>query len=168
MAVYQYQCVHCERVFDETFSMGTAPGFADCANCGSVGTRCFTAPHFTEDRTRFWRSANGTRFSQALGEDMPDSRKERDQLAKAKGIEFMGRSETPDHIKRAAEYGRHLKSGGDRIDNALAAEMMEAPKPPVKSVLQRLREGKRLGEIPTDRPLARRELPPFPKDVKFE
>lgn len=99
---------------------------------------------------------------------MPDSRKERDQLAKAKGIEFTGPCEAPEHVKRAAEYGRHLKSGGERMDNGAAEAMMSPPKPHVDSVLERLRKsGKRLGEIPTDRLLPGAKLPDFPKDVKL-
>ncbi|MDE2102032.1 MAG: zinc ribbon domain-containing protein [Patescibacteria group bacterium] len=164
MPLYEYQCD--EGVFDVRRPMGEAAAQEPCPSCGKLARRVFTAPHFTEDRTRFWRNSRGTRFCGSLGEDLPDSRKDAEALARAKGVEFMTSDEVPANLRFAQEYGRHLKHGGDRINNAAAARAMSAPQEPAKTIVEALREsGVRLGEIPTDRPIAGAKLPAFPQNV---
>lgn len=161
MTTYVYRCAHGD--FDARFPMGTAPGSTPCAR-GCAAQRVFTAPHVTEDRVRFWRNNQGTRYSSALGADLPDTRRDVEALARSRGIEMLPRAEIPDNVRRTIEYGRHLRSGGDRIDNATAAAMMEPPKPPVKTVLERVRESN-FKKPDLAGPMRLPPLPAFPKDV---
>jgi putative FmdB family regulatory protein len=165
MPQYVYACeAHGE--FDEFHRIGRQPDATRCKACAAEAKRVYTVPYFLEDRTRFYRGPDGSRYCANLGTDMPDSRREAEVLAKSKGIEFMTRDEVPAHIRNAQAYGAHLKSGGDRLDNAAAAELLSPPKEKPKSIVELLREkAPRLGEIPTDRPIAGVKLPDFPKDI---
>jgi hypothetical protein len=94
------------------------------------------------------------------------SRQEERVIEKTMGIEFMGKNDTPPHIRNAAAYGAHIKSGGDKLPNDVVAELVSPPREKPKSIVELLREkAPRLGEIPTDRLISGKKLPPFPKDV---
>lgn len=161
MALYSYRCSHGD--FDESYPMGTAPAVLPCTR-GCEATRVITIPGFIEDRSRFWRAADGSRYSQALGEQMPESRREIAALAKAKGVEFMAGDEIPSHIIRAKEYGQHIKSGGESLPPDQVAAMVSPPSAPVKSVLERLRESNfRMPEL--SGPMSAAPLAAFPKDI---
>ena len=77
-----------------------------------------TIANFTEDRLRLWRNTQqGGRFSNALGCDMPETRKELERLAAEKGIEFVSPSSMPDQWREAVEYKAHVDSGGERLED---------------------------------------------------
>lgn len=107
-----------------------------CPVCNAPSPQVFHAFAFQEDRTRFWRGPSGSRYSYALGENMPETRGERDRLCREKGIEFVGKREMPDTWKRAVEYRQHVDTGGERLDPKVVA-----PKEPVKveSILEKVR-----------------------------
>lgn len=89
-----------------------------CPQCGARAAWIVTPFFFQEDRMRLWRNpVNGTRYSFALGAEMPDSVRERDKLAREKGVEFVSAGELLRDNKEArdaVEYGKHVATGGKR------------------------------------------------------
>lgn len=167
MAFFEYRC-KCGKLFEQSHAVGEAPSAAISPCCGEYSARHFTPFQFSEDRTRFYRNPkDGSKHSNALGEDMPDSKKERDRILRQKGIELMTRFDTPAHVQRAADYGAHIRTGGERLPDSVVAEMLSPPREKPKTILELLREkAPRLGDIPTDRPIRGRELPPLPQNVQ--
>lgn len=127
--------------------------FTECENCGTEslnGRWCFPCDvHLNgqaynvyvprHDRYRLFRNPHtGTRYSYALGQDMPETAGEYHRICEQKGIEPVSPSTMPEQWKAAAEYARHVKQGGDRVDPASVV-----PKEPitgVKSVRDMVRE----------------------------
>lgn len=138
---FEYRCPT-DGPFDSAHPIGQAPPAAICPMCCTVAERYFSSEsvfNFQEDRIRFARPHQGTRFSAALGQDIPDSRSELNRLCKEKGIEFVG-SDLPPNWKAAREYGQHLKAGGERLPQDAAAAMMEPPKTPAVTVTELLKK----------------------------
>lgn len=128
MPLYDYRCIHCGERWTEFRQMKDAGDRSDgptiCFGrdlANHDGKRVYSAatiPNFTEDRLRLWRNtAQGGRFSNALGCDMPETRKELERLAQEKGIEFVSPSAMPDEWKEAVEYKAHVDSGGERLED---------------------------------------------------
>jgi putative FmdB family regulatory protein len=161
MPRYDYACAdHGE--FERRFGMGEAPATVLCPRCLLAAPRVFGAFQYTEDR----RHHGGERRSAATGMRAAQSRTEERAIERAMGIEFMGNSEAPAHLRNAAAYSAHLKSGGERLPNKVVAELVSPPKEKAPTVLEALRKAApRLGEIPSDRPIRGKKLPAFPKDV---
>lgn len=113
MPLYDWKCGTCKAVY-ETFS--SMADFAAPYHCGRPSARHFNArniPQFTEDRLRFWRGHEGSRYSFALGQEMPQTRKEMNRIAEAKGIEFISSTRELDaESQEAIEYRRHVDEGG--------------------------------------------------------
>lgn len=65
MAVYEYRCPEC-GVFEAEHAMGTAPPWDDCATCGSIARRAYSAP-------------NLSRTPRALAEALTRAEKSRDE-----------------------------------------------------------------------------------------
>lgn len=139
MPMYGFECTSCGREFDYYARMSeiahASPG---CPYCHGTSRRIFSVPQYSEDRTRFFRGATGTRYSHMLGQDMPESRSEFHRICEQKGIEPVSRASIPSHWKEAASYARHVRDGGERVDPASVV-----PKEPiegVKSVRDMVRE----------------------------
>lgn len=97
--------------------MSQGAEFMPCPVCTRLRPQVFHAPNFTEDRTRLWKGPMGNGYSTALGEYMPQSRRERDALAKKKGIEFCNLAELQADNKEAADaiaYKTYVDAGGAR------------------------------------------------------
>jgi hypothetical protein len=106
-----------QEVFATMNEAMASGGFLDCPICRAPRPRIYHAPQYSEDRLRFWVGPMGNRYSTALGADMPETKKGRDQLAKQKGVEFVGKSEFLADNKEAAQavaYKAHVDSGGRR------------------------------------------------------
>lgn len=135
MAQYAYACAgdH-ETVVHAT--MGEAPTTVLCETCGRRAHRVYGF-HFSEDRTRFFRNGiDGTKFSYALGKEMPDNRNEYHAILEATGSEPVTRGTMPTQWKENSEYLEHVQHGGER-------EKPAAPRGTSgKSVLQQMRESK--------------------------
>ncbi len=121
MPLYDLACANCGK--QETFArMNDASrenNLLPCPVCDRPRPKLISMPQFQEDRTRFFRGALGNGYSHALGQQMPDSRSERDRVAKQKGVEFIGLSEHLAENKEAAEavaYRKHVDAGGERVE----------------------------------------------------
>lgn len=156
---FVYRCpIHGD--FEEDFRIGQAPNAVVC--CSVMALRVFTAPQFTEDRRRFGRDG----ISPATGMRRAQSRDEAKRQEKALGIEFMAKDEVPAHLQNARAYGAHLKAGKPALPPDVAAALCSPPPEPAPSLVEALRKNpKRLGELPSDRPIQGKPLPPFPRDV---
>lgn len=122
MPFYDVQCESCG--VQEAYARMSSSDYADCPVCGRPRVKRISLPNFTEDRLRFWKGPLGNGYSHALGAQMPETRTERDRLARAKGVEFVGRSEFLAENKEAAEavaYKNHVASGGARDSEERAA-----------------------------------------------
>ena len=148
MPFYDYECEHGDR-FERWYPMGEAPanihGDHLVSGVGLWPCRCnrvFGDFNFVEDRTRMYRNPRtGTRFSDTLGCEMPEDRASRDALYAAKGVEPVSPRDMPSQWKVAKEYADHLKSGGEKLDRAEEAKLIEPPDlSGVKSIAQQLRE----------------------------
>ena len=143
MPLYSFEChEHDEHVVLREMKDATLPFFCQ----GRQLKRIFSVPYYVEDRCRLARNPKtGEDFSDLLGQPYPKDRKERDAIYAARGIEPVTRSSAPAEWKQMAEYGEHIRTGGERIAN----EADLAPKPDlssVKSVRQQLKESNvRLG-----------------------
>ena len=132
MALYDIQCPMCgtREVYASIHTVGQ---YIECPVCCRPRPRLLNFHfHHTEDRTRLWRGPNGDRYSYALGEDMPESRAERDRLAKKKNIEFCSLAELRADNKEAAaalDYKAHVDSGGLRDDSRPEAAPVWRQKP---------------------------------------
>lgn len=139
MPLYAFDCTNCGRDFDYFAKMSeisaAAPG---CPYCHAPGRRVFTVPQYSEDRTRFFRGPSGSRYSYMLGQNMPESRAEFHKICEQKGIEPVSRSTMPEGWKAAAQYARHVREGGDRVDPASVLPKEKAE--PVKSIRDMVRE----------------------------
>jgi putative FmdB family regulatory protein len=128
--LYDVNCQICG--VQETFARMSTATFLECPRCGGLRPKGITLPHFTEDRLRFWKGPMGNGYSHALGAQMPETRTERDRLAREKGVEFVGRTEFLAENKEAAEavgYAQHVKSGGTRDEQAPAPTSSFVPTP---------------------------------------
>jgi|FreactTroBogLake_1042271.scaffolds.fasta_scaffold00472_13 putative FmdB family regulatory protein len=121
MARYDYACPACGTI-DEVIHGMREQVTVLCPECATPCNRYFspdTFPQFTEDRVRFYRNnrkdAPSERWSYALGQEMPESRRELNRLQEQKGIEFVSKRDMPDHWKMALEYKRHVDKGGERV-----------------------------------------------------
>ncbi len=132
MPVYEVACPNCGPQ-EIVARMSEAQTFMPCGLCGRPRPQVIHAPNFQEDRLRMWKGPLGNGYSHALGQYMPDSRSERDRIAKAKGVEFISLGEHLKENKEAAEalaYRQHVDSGGDRaLDKPLPAKSPFVEKP---------------------------------------
>src|SRR5580698_222662 len=111
--IYRVRCDTCGiQEFEESIETVSFP--RPCPACGALSPKLFESPKFVEDRLRFFKGHDGTGYSFALGERMPDSRAARDRLAKQKGIYFD--SQLTKDEQRYRDYGKHVASGGERIE----------------------------------------------------
>lgn len=113
---YDVHCANCGT--QEAWAPMSTSGEAPCPVCQRDRPKTITLPYYQEDRVRFFKGANGDGFSHALGEYMPDSRSERDRLAKKKGVEFVTLNEHLSENKEAKEaydYRKHVDQGGARV-----------------------------------------------------
>jgi hypothetical protein len=118
MPIYPVACANCgEQETFKTMSEARKSDLLECPVCAVPRPRRIVLFQHTEDRTHLWRGPLGNRYSFALGGEMPDSRSERDRIARAKGIEFCGTREFLDSNKEAAEavaYSKEVQTGGPR------------------------------------------------------
>jgi putative FmdB family regulatory protein len=127
---YDVQCESCG--VQESYARMSADAYAECPVCGRPRVKMISLPNFTEDRLRFWKGPMGNGYSTALGAPMPESRAERDRMARAKGVEFVGRTEFLAENKEAAEavaYAQHVKTGGERAEQPAPAASSFVPTP---------------------------------------
>jgi hypothetical protein len=116
MPLYEITCPNCGPR-DIVASIKEAKATMPCDVCEATSPQVFHPPRFVEDRLRFWKGPMGTRYSTALGCEMPNSRGERDRVAKERGVEFITLKEHLAENKEAAEavaYKKHVDEGGDR------------------------------------------------------
>jgi putative FmdB family regulatory protein len=138
MALYEFRCQRHGEI-EEVRRMGDLMP-AVCQTCGRYAHKTFSVPHVQEDRTRFWRGRDGTRYSSALGCDLPESRSEIVALARAKGVE-LDAHEMP-HIKRAVEAGRAKRQGENLTAREIYRHIAE-PREQAPTLLETLqRSGK--------------------------
>ncbi len=90
--------------------MGTAPIFVECGACGAQARRSFDI-QFDQDYRRFRVGR-----SQATGAAYAESKAEERRIEKERGIVFTGRNDLTPKEKRLAEYARHVRAGGERVD----------------------------------------------------
>jgi putative FmdB family regulatory protein len=141
MPLYEFVCVnHGEIVEHRPFSDASLP--CHCAQCGEQAERVYGNFVFVEDRCRFARNPRtGSNFSDTLGTQYPQDRRERDAIYKQKGIEPVTPSDLPSQWKTALDYSKHLKSGGEKLDRKAEAELIDKPDlSDVKSIAQMVRE----------------------------
>lgn len=118
MPVYVVACANCGPQ-EMVARMSEAAAEMACPVCNRPRPQVFFPPNFTEDRLRMWKGPLGNRWSHALGDYMPDSRGDRDKMAKAKGVEFCSVTDLRRDSKEADEalsYRAHVDSGGKRDD----------------------------------------------------
>ncbi len=116
VARYDIRCANCGDQ-EVIVPMSEASACMPCPLCARPRPQVFSVPNFTEDRTRFWKGPMGNGYSTALGEYMPESKRERDALAKKKGVEFCSLAELTSDNKEAQaalEYHAHVQAGGAR------------------------------------------------------
>lgn len=117
MPLYSFACPE-HGGFDEFFRMNDEKR-AHCPLCHRAAPRQFTAFHHVEDRyAQFRNPSTGDRHSFMLGQDMPTSRREFHKLCEAKGIEPVSRASMPQSWRDAAQYAKHVREGGERVDPA--------------------------------------------------
>jgi hypothetical protein len=135
MAVtYEFECPRHGRS-EEPRQMGDFRPVV-CDTCGRYAHKAFSLPHVQEDRTRFWRGKDGTRYSAAFGCELPDSRSGIQALARERGVE-LDAHELP-HIQRAMEVGR-AKREGVKMDSREVMAHIAEPKEQADSMLDTLR-----------------------------
>lgn len=118
MPTYAIRCQNCGPQ-EIVAPMSEGAALMPCPVCQRARPQVFSPPMFVEDRLRFWKGPMGNGFSTALGERMPDSKTERDRIAKVKGIEFCSRDELLADNREAADavaYHADVQSGGSRVD----------------------------------------------------
>ncbi len=114
MPIYALKCPVCGPQ-EVVARMSEGAAFMDCPVCQRPRPQVFHPPQFTEDRVRFFKGALGNGYSFALGAQMPESRTERDRLAKEKGVEFTTKAELVADSREAADalaYRDHVSTGG--------------------------------------------------------
>ncbi len=112
MPTYVIHCQNCGK--QETVERISLSKYASCPVCQRPRAKVPQVFQFTEDRLRMWSGPLGNGYSTALGERMPDTRAERDRLARKKGVEFITKSELVATNKEAAEalaYKAEVDSG---------------------------------------------------------
>lgn len=100
-------------------SMSEAGWSMLCPKCSTMCPRMVESFQFAQDNLRLYEDGAGGKFSHALGTDMPESRKQRDRMAKAKGVEFTTKAEFLADNPQAAEavaYREHVDAGGERFE----------------------------------------------------
>lgn len=133
MPVYPLSCANCgDQETFATMSEARKTDLLACPVCERPRPRRIVLFQHTEDRTHMWKGPLGNGYSTALGEQMPDSRSERDRLAKKKGIEFCTKAELLADSKEAAEayaYRQHVNQGGARDEPIQHSDAAFVPKP---------------------------------------
>lgn len=138
MARYAFACAsgH-ETIINHPMEAAGLPDRVLC-ECGRVACRVYGF-HFQEDRTRLFKNpVDGSRFSYALGELMPDNRRDYQRLLDEKGCEPVTPATMPEPWKENQQYREHVMNGGDRDPKFETAP--SAPPVKTKTVLQQLRE----------------------------
>ena len=121
---YSYSCRACGEHEIERSIKDHIPKQIYCYEHGLFCDRRFTPPYFQEDRLRFFKGRDGSKYSYALGQQMPDSRQERDRIAKEKGVEFF--SGPANKTEQAiVEYNQHIKAGATHEEADKAAPIPE-------------------------------------------
>lgn len=121
MPLYDISCANCGT--QETFARMSEARESDllpCPICERPRPRLIMLFQHTEDRVRFFKGALGNGYSHALGQMMPDSRSERDRVARERGVEFVTLSEHLNENKEAADalaYRKHVDTGGERVES---------------------------------------------------
>jgi hypothetical protein len=96
--------IHCQVCGEqETVERISRSHYADCPVCQRPRVKVPQVPQFQEDRLRMWKGPLGNGYSTALGAPMPDTKAERDRLARKQGVEFITKSELVASNKEAAE-----------------------------------------------------------------
>lgn len=116
MPKYDVVCPNC-GVQEIVARMSEAAAQMPCPVCQRPRPQIFHVPQFQEDRTRLWKGPLQNGWSTALGEYMPQSRSERDKLAKKKGVEFCSLAELKadnKEAREAIEYTAEVAAGGKR------------------------------------------------------
>jgi hypothetical protein len=115
VATYNFECPNCYVVeVDASIHVGVRR-YEPCPGCGYLSERLYTAPQTQEDRLRFYRNQYGTRWSYAIGAEMPESRSERRRIERERGIMFDDQL-TPKE-RTMVEYAEHVRTGGERLPN---------------------------------------------------
>ena len=130
MPRYDIVCPNCGT--QETVARMSTASHLDCPVCERPRPKAIVLFQHTEDRTHMWKGPLGNGYSFALGERMPDSRSERDRLARKKGVEFCTRAELLADNKEAAEavaYRKHVDQGGERLEQPAADTTAFVEKP---------------------------------------
>jgi hypothetical protein len=127
-----------------------------CADCAG-GPPCFRReclPQFQEDRLRLYRNPRtGDRYSYALGDQMPESRAERDALEKSRGIVFCSPGENASTEHAAANaYEQARRQGASHEEAERYAPWPKAKQPAMKPRVdawakKRVAEGKPLDRL---------------------
>lgn len=126
MPLYEYRCSECGQTWEEFRSMSSASDTSEAPLCyytdnnRHAGKRVYspvTIPNFTEDRLRLWKGPLGNGYSTALGQRMPETRKELERIAAEKGVEFVSPSAMPKEWQEAVDYSKHVNSGGERLED---------------------------------------------------
>jgi len=134
VARYSYSCPsHGE--FDRFFPMGEAPESVWCdvlvlgksihdehgkdctyweVPCMKTSVRVYSF-NFQEDRRRM---RQGT--SPATGRPYAQSRQEERLIERASGVNFATKADLLPHERQAIAYAEHVKSGGERVENAVS------------------------------------------------
>lgn len=110
-----------------------------CSDCNGGCFRRECLPQFQADRLALWRNPRtGDRYSYALGAQMPESRKERDILAKSKGFEWCSPSEnaSPEHAAANA-YHQAVSQGASHEQAEAHAPWPQKPKRKLKEFVDK-------------------------------
>lgn len=120
MPLYEYKCPH-GHTFEIFSGMSSVRSEEPCPDHVAVARRHFSPrsiANFSEDRLRLWRNTQqGGRYSNALGCEMPETRKELERLAQEKGIEFVSPASMPSEWQEAVDYRKHVDEGGERLED---------------------------------------------------
>ena len=113
MATYEFRCSKHGSM--EAFGvMSSPPKGIPCKTCGKFSPRRFTPPQFTEDKTRFYRAPDGSKFNPVTGTAMPDSGKEYYKQLESIGAEPVSPKTMPEPWKDNVAYQQHVSHGGER------------------------------------------------------
>ena len=118
MPTYVVRCPNCGDG-EIVARMSEAAPKMPCPGCQRPRPQVYHAPQFQQDNLRLWRGPQGNGWSNALGAQMPDNRRDRDRLARSKGVEFCSvedlRRDNPE-AAGAIDYHKHVTQGGERND----------------------------------------------------
>jgi putative FmdB family regulatory protein len=142
MPVYEFECRRHGR-YEEQRQMGDFRPLV-CDTCGRYAHKIFSLFQFQEDRARMWRGKDGTRYSAAFGEELPDSRSGIRALARERGVE-LDAHDMP-HVKRAIEVGRAKREGVELNSREILAHINE-PKEEAPSLAETLRRSGKMQAV---------------------